>query len=313
MQFKHKDLLALEYLSREEILIILDSARGFKKVLERPIPIVPVLRGKTIANLFFEPSTRTQISFSIAAKRLSADSVVLTAKASSILKGESLLDTARNIEAMKVDGVVIRHSASGAPNFLAQRIDAFVVNAGDGCHEHPTQGLLDIFTIREHIKKLAGLKVLIVGDITHSRVARSNIFGLLKLGAKVTVCGPPTLIPVEINQLGVKVFYNLDEALKDVDVVNILRLQLERQTLSLFPSIQEYREFYGLTTQRFQKLKKGVLIMHPGPINRGVEIDHEVANSKQSVILEQVKNGVAVRMAVLYTLIRRVQWKEGGE
>ncbi len=312
MKFKHKNLLGLEDLTQEEILMVLDSARGFKKVLQRPIPIVPALRGKTIANLFFEPSTRTQISFSIAAKRLSADSVSLTAKASSVLKGETLLDTARNIEAMKVDGVVIRHSAAGAPHFLARHIDAFVINAGDGCHEHPTQGLLDIFTIREHFKKIEGLKVLIVGDIAHSRVARSNIFGLVKLGARVSVCGPPTLIPMAIERLGVEVFYNLDEIIGDVDVINILRLQLERQGKSLFPSIREYRELYGLTCERFKNLKKNLLIMHPGPINRGVEIDPEVADSQQSVILEQVNNGVAVRMAVLYILVRGVPWKEGG-
>lgn len=313
MNFNHKDLLGLENLTREEILMILDSAAGFKQVLDRPIPIVPVLRGKTIANLFFEPSTRTHISFSIATKRLSADSVAITAKASSVVKGETLLDTAKNIEAMKVDGVVIRHSASGAPHFLAERIDAFVVNAGDGCHEHPTQGLLDIFTMREHFKQIRALRVLILGDITHSRVARSNIFGLVKLGAKVSVCGPPTLIPVDIEKMGVRVFYDLDEALQEIDVINVLRLQLERQDRGLFPTIQEYRELYGLTNERFRRVRSKILVMHPGPINRGVEIDPAVADSKQSVILDQVKNGVAVRMAVLYILVRRTPWQEGGE
>ncbi len=312
MKYRHKDLLGLEQLTREEIMMFLDSARGFRRILSRPIPIVPILRGKTVANLFFEPSTRTQLSFGIAAKRLSADTVSVTAKASSVLKGETLLDTARNIEAMKVDGVVLRHSASGAAQFLAERIDAFVVNAGDGCHEHPTQGLLDIFTIREHFKKIEGLKVLILGDITHSRVARSNIHGLVKLGARVAVCGPPTLVPPGIERLGVSVHYDLDSALADVNVINILRLQLERQNRSLFPSIQEYREYFGLTADRFRRLKKDVLIMHPGPINRGVEVDPEAADSKQSVILEQVQNGVAVRMAVLYIMVRRVPWKGGG-
>lgn len=302
MKWQRKDLLGLEELSREEIVLILDTAVGFKQVLERPIPMVPTLRGKTVANLFFEPSTRTSTSFALAAKRLSADSVAFAAGGSSLSKGETLLDTAKNIEAMRVDGVVVRHSMAGAPHFLARRLRAFVVNAGDGCHEHPTQGLLDLFTIREKRGRFEGLRVLIVGDIVHSRVARSNIFGFAKLGARVRVCGPATLVPNWIRDLGVDVYYDLGQALDGVDVVNILRIQLERQKKGLFPSIREYRTLYGITTERLAALKQPVVVMHPGPINRGVELDPEVADGPHSVILDQVLNGVAVRMAVLYLL-----------
>ncbi|RKX69002.1 aspartate carbamoyltransferase [candidate division WOR-3 bacterium] len=297
-----KNLLALKDLSRREIWEIIDQARTFREVLDRPIPIVPALRGKTILLLFFEPSTRTQISFNIAAKRLSADVVTFSASSSSVLKGETLLDTARNIEVMRVDGVVLRHSAPGSAQFLADRLTAFVVNAGDGCHEHPTQGLLDIYTMLEHHESLEDKVVLIVGDIKHSRVARSNIWGLTKLGAEVVVCGPPTLLPAEVEKMGVRVASNIDEALPDADVVYVLRIQKERQTSGLFPSVQEYRELYGLTKARARRLKKKVLLMHPGPINRGVEIDPEVADGPRSVILDQAKNGVAVRMSVLYLL-----------
>jgi aspartate carbamoyltransferase catalytic subunit len=302
MKWQRKDLLGLEELTKDEILLILETAQGFKQVLDRPIPVVPTLRGKTIANLFFEPSTRTATSFGLAAKRLSADSVSFSASGSSLSKGETILDTAKNIEAMRIDGVVVRHSMAGAPHFLARRLKAFVVNAGDGCHEHPTQGLLDLFTIQEKLGRFEGLKVLIVGDIVHSRVARSNIFGLQKLGASVRVCGPATLVPPWIRNLGVEVHYDLGQALVDADVVNILRIQLERQKKGLFPSIREYRTLYGVTKERLALLKKPVVIMHPGPINRGVELDPEVADGPHSVILEQVRNGVAVRMAVLYLL-----------
>lgn len=295
-----KDLIGIEGLTKEEINQYLDLADNFLEVLARPIPIVPSLRGKTILTLFFEASTRTQISFSIAAKRLSADVVSFSQTTSSVKKGESLLDTARNIEAMKVDGVVVRHSAPGAAQFLGQRIDAFVINAGDGTHEHPTQALLDIMTMRQHFGDLGRLKVLIIGDISHSRVARSNIYGLKTLGAHVAICAPPTLIPVEIKSFGVEVYYNLDEIIGDFDVVMALRIQLERQQSGLFPSVREYRTLYGLTADRVRKMKKKSIIMHPGPTNRGIEIDPEVADSAKSVILEQVKNGVALRMAVLF-------------
>jgi aspartate carbamoyltransferase catalytic subunit len=295
-----KDLIGIEDLSTEEINQYLDLADNFLEVLARPIPIVPSLRGKTILTLFFEASTRTQISFSIAAKRLSADVVNFSQATSSVKKGESLLDTARNIEAMKVDGVVVRHAAPGAAQFLGQRIDAFVINAGDGTHEHPTQALLDIMTMRQHFGDLSKLRVLIIGDISHSRVARSNIYGLKTLGAHVAICAPPTLIPVEIKNLGVEVYYNLDEIISDFDVAMALRIQLERQQSGLFPSVREYRTLYGLTADRVRKMKKKSVIMHPGPTNRGIEIDPEVADSEKSVILEQVKNGVALRMAVLF-------------
>jgi len=295
-----KDLLGIEYLHADEINQYLDLADNFLEVLARPIPIVPSLRGKTILTLFFESSTRTQISFSIAAKRLSADVVNFSQATSSVKKGETLLDTARNIEAMKVDGVVVRHSAPGAAQFLGRRIEAFVINAGDGAHEHPTQALLDLMTMRQHFGGFKKLSVLIVGDISHSRVARSNIYGLKAVGARVAICAPPTLIPLDIKELGVEVFYKLDEVISDFDVVMALRIQLERQQSGLFPSVREYRTLYGLTRERVRRMKKTSIVMHPGPTNRGIEIDPDVADSDRSVILEQVKNGVALRMAVLF-------------
>ena len=295
-----KDLIGIEYLTATEIIQYLDLADNFLEVLARPIPIVPSLRGKTILTLFFEASTRTKISFSIAAKRLSADIVNFSQATSSVKKGETLLDTARNIEAMKVDGVVMRHSATGAAKFLAEHLDAFVINAGDGTHEHPTQALLDFMTMRQHFSSFKNLSVLIIGDISHSRVARSNIFGLKALGARVAICAPPTLIPVEIKSLGVEVFHDLDKIIRDFDVAMALRIQLERQQGGLFPSVREYRTLYGLTRERVQRMKSKSIVMHPGPTNRGVEIDPDVADSEKSVILEQVKNGVALRMAVLF-------------
>ena len=302
-----KDLLSLEELSKEEIELILKTAESFKEISTRDVKKVPALRGKTVANLFFEPSTRTRTSFEVAAKRLSADIINFSSAGSSTSKGESLTDTAKNIEAMNVDTIVMRHPSSGSAEYLARSIRAGVINAGDGIHEHPTQGLLDIFTMRERKKKIEGLKVCLVGDILHSRVARSNIWGLTKLGAKVRVGGPPTLIPAKIEELGVEVFYDVDEAVKDQDVLNILRIQLERQKGAFFPSIREYAAEYGISVERMKKAKKDVIIMHPGPINRGVELAAEVADGAQSVILEQVTNGVAVRMAVLFhtTMVER--------
>jgi len=295
-----KDLLGIEELTVKDIIQYLDTAEKFLEVLERPIPIIPALRGKTILMLFFEASTRTQISFSMAAKRLSADVVSFSTSTSSVKKGETLLDTARNIEAMKVDGVVVRHSASGAAKFLAERLNSFVINAGDGAHEHPTQALLDIMTMRHHFVNIKDLKVLIVGDITHSRVARSNIFGLKKLGAEIALCAPPTLIPLGIENLGIKVFHGLDKIIGDYDIIMSLRIQLERQDTGFFPSAREYRDLYGLTADRVKKMKTKSIIMHPGPTNRGLEIDPEVADGPKSVILQQVKNGVAIRMAILF-------------
>jgi aspartate carbamoyltransferase catalytic subunit len=295
-----KDLLGLEELSAEEIILILDTAESFKEVSTRNIKKVPALRGKSVVTMFVEASTRTRTSFSLAAKRLNADIVDFSASTSSLSKGETLKDTARNIEAMGVDIVIIRHWAPGAPHLLAKTLKASIVNAGDGAHEHPTQGLLDIFTMRERLGRIKGLKVAVVGDILHSRVARSNIWGLTKLGAKVIAVGPPTLIPDEIKRLGVDISYNLDEVLPEVDVVNILRIQMERQQTNLFPSIREYARLFGINAERLKPAKKDILIMHPGPINRGVEITPEVADSANSVILRQVTNGLAVRMAVLY-------------
>jgi aspartate carbamoyltransferase catalytic subunit len=295
-----KDLLGIEGLTGKDISQYLDTAEKFIEVLDRPIPIIPALRGKTILTLFFEASTRTQISFSIAAKRLSADVVSFSTSSSSVKKGETLLDTAKNIEAMKVDGVVVRHSASGAAKFLAERLDAFVINAGDGTHEHPTQALLDIMTMKQHFSDIRGLNVLIVGDITHSRVARSNIFGLKALGANVSICAPPTLLPLDIEKLDVNVHYNLDKIIADFDVVMALRIQLERQDRGLFPSVREYRNLFGLTVERVKRMNPKSIVMHPGPTNRGLEIDPEVADGPKSVILEQVKNGVAMRMAILF-------------
>ncbi|KPJ70834.1 aspartate carbamoyltransferase [candidate division TA06 bacterium DG_78] len=295
-----KDLLGIENLSDSEIYQYLDAADKFTEVLERPIPIVPSLRGKTILTLFFEPSTRTQLSFSIAAKRLSADVVNFSQATSSVSKGETLLDTAKNIEAMKVDGVIVRHSAPGAAKYLAERLDAFVINAGDGSHEHPTQALLDLMTMKQYFGAFKNLNVLIVGDIAHSRVARSNIFGLKTLGAQVAICAPPTLIPLEIEKCGADVYSNLDSIIGKFDVIMVLRIQLERQEGGLFPSTREYRTLYGLTRERVGKMKTDSIIMHPGPTNRGVEIDPDVADSNKSVILQQVKNGVAIRMAILF-------------
>ncbi|MFH0765864.1 MAG: aspartate carbamoyltransferase catalytic subunit [Calditrichota bacterium] len=301
-QIQLNHLLGLHGVSREVITDILDTADSFLEVLERPIPKVPSLRGVTIANLFFESSTRTRFSFELAEKRLSADVVNFSASGSSVSKGETLLDTVRNIEAMKIDVVVIRHNAQGAPHFLAGLIQAAVVNAGDGSHEHPTQALLDMMTVRRVKGSIQGLKILILGDIAHSRVARSNIFGLISMGASVTVCGPATLIPREIETLGVSVTHDLDEALRWCDVVNVLRLQQERMKQGYVPSLRDYQRKFGLTRARLETAGRDILVMHPGPMNRGVEIDTDVADGPASVILRQVTHGVAVRMAVLYLI-----------
>ncbi|MQY53015.1 MAG: aspartate carbamoyltransferase catalytic subunit [Firmicutes bacterium] len=302
MRLRNKDLLGLEYLDKEEINLILETARPFKELFTRSVKKVPPLRGKTVVLLFYEPSTRTRISFELAAKRLSADVLNISASTSSVAKGESLIDTAKTLEAMKADFVVIRHSMSGAPQIIARTISASIINAGDGTHEHPTQGLLDMFTIWEKKGRISGLKVAIVGDILHSRVARSNIWGLNKMGAKVYVVGPATLIPPKIEQMGVKIFYDLDEIIDELDVINILRIQIERQKENLFPSLREYNEIFGITDERLKRAKKDLLVMHPGPMNRGIEISSSVAESSRSVITEQVTNGIAVRMAVLYLL-----------
>ncbi len=297
-----KDLLGLEPLTAEQIRLILDTAEPFKEVSERAIKKVPALRGKTIVNLFFEASTRTRISFEFAEKRLSADTVNVAASGSSVQKGENLVDTARNLEAMRIDMVVMRHPSSGAAKFLAERIPSNVVNGGDGTHEHPTQALLDMLTIRDRLQRIEGLKVCICGDILHSRVARSNIWGLLKLGAEVAVCGPQSLMPRGIEELGVTVFRRIEEAIEWADVLNVLRLQLERMQAGYIPSVREYYRVFGVTLERLEKAPKELLILHPGPMNRGVEIDSRVADGPHSVILHQVTNGVAVRMAVLYLL-----------
>ena len=297
-----KDLLGLEHLTPDQLRLILDTAEPFKEVSERAIKKVPALRGKTIVNLFFEASTRTRISFEFAEKRLSADTVNVAAQGSAVQKGENLVDTARNLEAMRIDMVVIRHPSSGAAKFLAERIRSNVVNGGDGMHEHPTQALLDMLTIRDHYEKIEGLKVCICGDIAHSRVARSNIWGLTKLGAQVAVCGPQSLIPGSIEELGVVVFRRIEEAIEWADVLNILRLQLERMTGGYIPSLREYYRVFGVTLERLERVQRDLLILHPGPMNRGVEIDSRVADGPHSVILDQVTNGVAVRMAVLYLL-----------
>lgn len=298
--WQRKDLVGIYELSAKEIELVLDTARAFKQVGQRAIKKVPTLRGKTQVNLFVEPSTRTRTSFELAAKRLSADVINIDTTASSLVKGETLKDTAKNLQALNADIIVIRHSAAGAAHFLATRLRASVINAGDGAHEHPTQALLDAFTIREKKGRIAGLNVLILGDILYSRVARSNIWLLTKLGARVTLSGPATLVPREFETLGCRVTYNLDEALAEADVINLLRIQHERQRRSAFPSIGEYAALFGLTKERFALTKPDVLIMHPGPINRGVEIDSDLADCERSVILEQVTNGLAVRMAVLY-------------
>lgn len=297
-----RHLLGLEGMSATEITHILDTAEALKEILDRPIKKVPTLRGVTVVNLFFEASTRTRISFELAEKRLSADLVNFSKTGSSVAKGETLLDTARNIEAMRVEVVVIRHQSPGAPGFLARRLKSVVINAGDGAHEHPTQGLLDLLTLRQKFGGIEGLKVAIIGDISHSRVALSNIYGLKALQAQVMVCGPPTLLPKGIESLGVKVSHKVDEALEWADAANILRLQLERQQSALLPTLREYHLTYGITLKRLEKLKRKPVILHPGPINRGVEIESAVADSDASVILDQVTNGVAVRMAVLVLL-----------
>ena len=302
MPLNKKDLLEIQELSSDDIKLIIDTAVSFKEVTGRDIKKVPTLRGKTVVNLFYEPSTRTRTSFELAAKRMSADVINIAVSTSSVVKGETLLDTARNIEAMRSDIIVIRHSAAGAPYILAKGLKSSVINAGDGCHEHPTQALLDMFTIREKKGRLDGLTVAIVGDITHSRVARSNIYGLTKMGAKVKVIGPATLIPLEVERLGVDVHYNLNEGIKDADVVIMLRVQLERQGKTYFPDIREYSMQYCLTKERLRFAKEDAIVMHPGPVNWGVEISPELSEDKSTVILEQVTNGVAVRMAVMYLL-----------
>ncbi|MFQ5702980.1 MAG: aspartate carbamoyltransferase catalytic subunit [Gemmatimonadales bacterium] len=295
-----KDLLGLEHLSVDQLRLILDTAEPFKEVSERAIKKVPALRGKTIVNLFFEASTRTRVSFEFAEKRLSADTVNIAASGSSVQKGENLVDTARNLEAMRIDMVVVRHPSSGAARFLAERIPSNVINAGDGQHEHPTQALLDMLTIRDALGRIEGLKVCICGDILHSRVARSNIWGLLKMRAEVAVCGPPSLLPLGIADLGVTVFRRIEAAIEWSDALNVLRLQLERMQAGYIPSLREYYRVFGVTAERLDKAPKDLVILHPGPINRGVEIDSRVADGPHSVILHQVTNGVAVRMAVLY-------------
>ena len=297
-----KDLLDLESLSPDQIRLVLDTSVPFKEISERAIKKVPALRGQTIVNLFFEASTRTRISFEFAEKRLSADTVSIASSGSSVQKGETLVDTARNLEAMRIDMVVIRHGASGAARFLADRIESNVINAGDGTHEHPTQGLLDMLTLRDHFGSLEGLRVCIVGDVLHSRVARSNIWGLRKMGAEVAVCGPKSLLPRAIDEFGVTVFPRVEEAIEWAQALNVLRLQLERMTAGYIPSLREYNRVFGVTRERLDRAKRDVLILHPGPMNRGVEIDSDVADGPHSVILNQVTNGVAVRMAVLYLL-----------
>lgn len=297
-----KHLLGLEDLSAQEITRILDNAEGMKNIFTRSVKKVPALRGKTVCNLFFENSTRTRTSFEIAAKRLSADVVNFNVATSSVAKGESILDTARTIQAMGVDYVVMRHSCPGTPHLLSERLRMSVINAGDGAHEHPTQGLLDVFTIREKKGRLAGLKVAILGDILHSRVARSNIYALIKLGARVSLVGPSTLVPRSFEALGCEVHHDLENGIRDADVINLLRIQLERQRSNLFPSIREYRLLYALNAETLKMARPDVLVMHPGPVNRGVEISQQVADGPQSVIDEQVTNGIAVRMAVLYLL-----------
>jgi aspartate carbamoyltransferase catalytic subunit len=300
MSWNRKDLVSIQELTAEEITTVLDTAAAFKQVGTREIKKVPALRGKTLVNFFVEPSTRTRTSFELAAFRLSADVVNISVSTSSLTKGETLKDTAKNLEALHADIIVLRHASAGAPQFLAERLGASIINAGDGAHEHPTQALLDTFTVREKLGRIEGIHVAIIGDILFSRVARSNIHALLKFGARVTLVGPSTLVPREFERMGCAVTHDIDSVLGEVDVVNLLRIQHERQRKEYFPSIGEYTALFGLTKQRAEKLKPGALIMHPGPINRGVEIDSEIADSAQSVILDQVTNGLAVRMAVLY-------------
>ena len=308
-----RNLLGLEGVPKEDIVRILDTAESFREVLDRQIKKLPTLRGITVLNLFYEPSTRTRISFELAEKRLSADTINFSTSTSSVKKGESLRDTVQNIEAMKLDMVVVRHKSTGVPYYLTQCMDANIINAGDGAHEHPTQALLDMFTIRQKYGKLDGLKVVLVGDVKHSRVIRSNIWGLKTMGAEVVLCGPSTLMPYEVEQLGCKTYTNLDEALEGADIVNVMRIQLERQQAGLMPSLREYTNLFGVTQDRLKRLNKNYTIMHPGPMNRGVEISSEVADGKSSVILDQVTNGQAVRMAVLYLLSGRKEEEEGEE
>ena len=301
--FNHKDLLGMEQLSVDDINIILQTAESLKEISQRDIKKVPTLRGKTIVHFFHEPSTRTKTSFEIAAKRLSADTVSLSSSGSSMVKGETLIDTAKNLQAMNPDIIVLRHSSSGAPHLLADRISASIINAGDGANEHPSQALLDMLTIKGKKGQIEGLKVVIIGDIAHSRVARSNIIGLKKMGAEVTISGPPTMIPHNMEAFDVEVVNNPSEAIIDKDVIMVLRIQLERQSKTLFPSLKEYTNFFGINEKTLRKAKERAIIMHPGPINRGVELSSQVADSPNSVILDQVSNGVAVRMALLYLLI----------
>lgn len=303
MQFTKKDILGISSLSPAEIGLILDTAAGLKEISTRPIKKVPTLRGKTVIMFFYEPSTRTRTSFDIAAKRLSADTHSISVSTSSIVKGETLIDTARNLEAMQPDVIVIRHSASGAPHLLARLLKASIINAGDGMHEHPTQALLDMMTVREHLGKIAGLRIAIIGDIAHSRVARSNMIGFTKMGAHVTVSGPPTMIPMGIESYGVSVTHHIEEAVEGADVIMMLRIQKERLESYLFPTEREYSNYFGLNNKRLKHAKEGVLIMHPGPINRGVEIAPDVADGPYSMILDQVTNGVAIRMALLYLVM----------
>jgi aspartate carbamoyltransferase catalytic subunit len=301
-KLSQKHLLGIKDITREDIELIFETADNFKEVINRPIKKVPSLRDVTIANIFFENSTRTRLSFELAEKRLSADVVNFSASTSSVKKGETLLDTVNNILAMKVDMVVMRHASPGAPHYLSRHITANIINAGDGTHEHPTQALLDAFSIREKLGSVSGKKIAIIGDILHSRVALSNIFALQKLGAKIMVCGPPTLLPKFIGQLGVQVEFDVMKALQWCDVANVLRIQLERQQIKYFPSLREYSIYYGINKKMLESLKKPIVIMHPGPINRGVELSSDAADSSHSIILDQVENGVAVRMAVLYLL-----------
>ena len=306
-QWTKKDLLGLRALSVDELRLLLATAESFREISLRPIKKVPALRGKTVVNLFFEPSTRTRTSFELAAKRLSADILNITSSSSSMTKGETIVDTIKNLEALKVDLLVVRHAAAGVPQMIAAHVSASVVNAGDGAHEHPTQALLDLLTIQEKKGRLDGLNVSIIGDIAHSRVARSNIWGLTKLGASVTVCGPPTLLPPQIERLGVRATWDVNEAFRDADVLMLLRIQHERQESALVPSLREYRLRYGIDRDRLARAKPGVLVMHPGPVNRGVELDSSVADGPSSVILDQVTNGIAVRMAVLYLVSGAIQ------
>ncbi len=303
MEWTKHNLIDIQSLSQEEIEMVLETAKSFKEVSTREVKKVPTLRGKTVVLLFFEPSTRTRTSFELAAKRLSADTINITATSSSLSKGESILDTVKNIEAMNVDMMVVRHPSSGVPQILAEHLKSSIINAGDGCREHPTQALLDMFTIKERFGKIEGLNVGIVGDILHSRVARSNIFGLIKLGAKVTLCGPSTLMPIGIEKLGVNMSFDLQKVIKQSDVLILLRLQMERQQEKFLPSIREYARIFGVNKEKLKSAKKNILIMHPGPTNRGVELSADVADGEYSVILDQVTNGVAIRMAILYLLL----------